>query len=122
MTPADLAVAVGLLAAAVAVAASLRLGADGAARAAVRVGREIVVTLPLDRDVVQAVQGRLGPVTLQVAGGAIRITESGCAQRICVAMGAKRAPGEIIACVPNAVIVQLEGGGLDPDTPDAVSR
>jgi len=52
----------------------------------------------------------------------IRITETGCSQKICVAMGAKRAPGEILACVPNALIVELEGGGFDPDAPDAVSR
>lgn len=92
-----------------------------ATRATVLVDREVVATLPLDRDVRKTVQGRRGPVVVEVAGGAVAVVESGCPQRICVAMGAKRRAGEIVACVPNALLVRVEGAA-DPDTPDAVSR
>ena len=121
MTPADGVVAVGLIVLSGALAASARWPPGSSSQAAVSVGRHVVVTLPLDRDAEQTVRGRLGPVRLEVADGAIRVTESGCSQQLCVGMGARRRAGEMIACVPNALVVRLVGTP-DEGTPDAVTR
>ena len=59
--------------------------------------------------------------TIAVSDGTIRVTESACPQQICVRMGRKGRAGELIACVPNALVVRLEGVA-DPDVPDAISR
>jgi len=120
MTPADGVVAVGVLVLAGVLAASSGLPSRRSARAFVSVGREVVLEVRLDRDAEYGVGARLGPVKLAVEDGAIRVAESGCPQQICVRMGARRRPGEIIACVPNALVVKL--GGADPDAPDAVTR
>lgn len=120
MTPADGLVAVGVLVSAGVLALSARLPVRSAGRALVTVGSEIVLEVPLERDGTHTVAARRGLVKLAVEDGAIRIVESACPQRICVRMGAKRRPGELIACVPNALVVKLEG--TDPDAPDAVTR
>ena len=52
--------------------------------------------MPLDREHTTEVRGRLGPVSVEVKGGAVRVLESGCPQRICVGMGAKRRTGEAL--------------------------
>jgi hypothetical protein len=120
MTPADGIVAAGVLLLSAVLAASSRLPSERAVDAIVTVGGEVVLEIPLHRDGEYGVATRLGRVTLAVAGGAIRVAESPCPQRICVGMGAKRRPGELIACVPNALLVRLEGD--DADAPDAVIR
>jgi len=120
MTPADGFVAVGVLVVAGVLALSAQLPARSAGRAIVTVGRQVVLEVPLGPDGTHAVAARRGRVELAVEDGAIRIVESACPQRICIRMGAKRRPGELIACVPNALVVKLAGS--DPDVPDAVTR
>jgi len=95
---------------------------DGARLAVVSVGRDVVAELRLDRPGTYPVDGRRGPVVLEVRGGAIRVRESDCPHGICRAMGEKDRSGQIIACVPNGVLIRLVGGRPDPREPDAVSR
>jgi len=95
---------------------------DGPPRAVVTVGRSEVAVLPLDRDAVVTVRGRRGDVRLRIENGAVRVTASECPQHVCIAQGAKRRPGEMIACVPNELLVRVLGGPPAPDVPDAVSR
>lgn len=98
---------------------------DGPPRAVVTVGRSEAAVLPLERDGEVTVHGRLGNVTVAVRDGAVRVVASSCAQQVCVAAGAKREPGDLIACVPNEVLVRVRGGVARPPRPgepDAVTR
>lgn len=123
MTRADRFTAAGILALSAAATLGLR-APDVPARAVVRVGREVVAVLPLDRDGTFPVEGREGIVVLRVEAGAVRVVESSCPEKLCVAMGAKRRPGEVIACVPNALAVRLEGRPRagEQETPDSIAR
>jgi hypothetical protein len=121
-TWADRALCLGLLAASFAVAGLARAPVDGAAVALVTVSREQVAALPLSRDGVAVVHGRIGDVRLEVRDGAVRVAASSCRNKVCVAMGAKRRRGEVIACVPNDLVVRVVGGAAAPDVPDAVSQ
>jgi hypothetical protein len=122
MTAADRIASFGVLALSGALALALRAPTQPA-RAVVLSGRTVVATLPLDHDTTLEVPGRLGKVVITVAGGAVRVSESSCPQRICVAMGSRRKPGEMLACVPNAVLVRLEGDAPPgEEIPDAVLR
>lgn len=94
----------------------------GAKVAIVSVGRSEVARLALTAPGTYPIEGRQGPVVLEVRHGAVRVLESSCAHGICRAMGEKNRAGEILACVPNGVLVRLEGGAADPDAPDSVSR
>lgn len=105
-------------------ALTLGLRGDGVpAQADVLLDGKGVATLSLRRDGTYTFDGRVGPVTVRVADGAVRVVESSCAQHICIAMGAKRRAGEIIACVPNALVIRLRGSsGGDAETPDSIAR
>ena len=121
MTPGDWIVCVALAVGSVAYSAAST--GDGAARAfAVRVGRDVVLEASLARDARYPIEGRRGTVVVEVSGGAVRVAESDCPGRVCVGMGAKDRPGEWIACVPNAVAVELRGGRADAGAPDAITR
>ncbi|MEZ5065740.1 MAG: NusG domain II-containing protein [bacterium] len=120
LTPADRIVSLALLLGSIALGVAARPSGEPTA-AVVTVGGEVVATLPLDRDSRVEVQGRLSPVTIEVSGHAVRVTESACPHRICVRMGPRRHSGEIIACVPNALVVRLTGGAPDAGVPDAVT-
>ncbi|MGQ0722354.1 MAG: NusG domain II-containing protein [Candidatus Eiseniibacteriota bacterium] len=122
MTAADRVASFGLLALSCALALGLRAEARPA-RAVVLSGRTVVAELPLDQDATLSVRGRIGELIVTVANGAVRVSESSCPQRLCVAMGERRRPGEMLACVPNAVLVRLEGEAKPgEDVPDAVLR
>ena len=115
-------VSLALLAGSVLLAAAARLPGDAPTHAVVTIRGETVAALPLSRDTRLEYEGRVGPVVVEVAAAGVRVAESTCAHRICVGMGEKRRSGEIIACVPNALLVRLAGGRPDDDVPDAVSR
>ncbi len=121
MTPADLVVSVAFLLAAFAAPRVLGRADGERSRAIVTVDRREVVALDLSADSEEIVRGRIGEVRIQVRDGAVRIAASGCPHQICVAAGAKRRPGEVIACVPNALLVRIVGPA-DPAVPDAVTR
>lgn len=106
---ADRILCVALVAGALLVPGLARPGGDGALRAVVTVGRDQVAVLPLDRDATVTVRGRLGGVTIAVEHGEVRVAASSCPQKLCVAEGAKHRPGDLIACVPNEVLVRVRG-------------
>ncbi len=121
-TPADRFVSIGLLLLSFVLAAGLRAIAPRPDLARVTFGETEDTVLPLAQDRRLVVPGRLGPVVVVVETGGVRIAESGCAHHLCLAMGVKRRAGEMVACVPNGVVVRLEGSAEDPTVPDAVTR
>lgn len=123
MTAADRIVAGAVLALAAVLTLGLRTP-DVPARAVVQVGGKVVAELPLDHDGTFPIRGREGTVVLRVENGTIRVIESSCPEKLCVAMGARSHPGELIACVPNALAVRLEGRPRagDEEIPDSVAR
>lgn len=66
------------------------------------------------------VPGPVGETVVVVEDGVAHVESSDCRHQICVNMGRIRAPGELIACVPNGVTVVIEG--RSEDGPDAVTR
>jgi hypothetical protein len=90
--------------------------------AAIFVAREERMHLPLDEDRRVEIRGALGPLALQVRAGSIAVVQSECPNRLCVEMGWKRSAGGVIACVPNQVLVRIEGGPSNGSLPDGVSR
>jgi hypothetical protein len=76
-------------------------------------------SLALPSDTAFQVQGRLGPVTVEVAGREARISVSPCPGQQCVNTGWISVSGEASVCAPSAVWIRLEGG--DGEAPDAVS-
>ena len=65
------------------------------------------------------VEGEKGRVVIEVKEGRVRVVESSCFQKICVNTGWIDKPGQNIVCLPNKVLVTIEG--KKSPTMDAVS-
>ena len=68
---------------------------------------KLVKSLRLDKD--QEVI--LGRMLLEIKEGRIRVRESDCPRKICVNTGWIKTPGQVIACVPNKVLVEIKSAG-----------
>jgi hypothetical protein len=66
------------------------------------------------------VQGPLGETEVAIEDGAARIVASPCARKVCVRMGAARRAGQTLVCVPNRVIVRIEGDRAGGEEIDAI--
>ncbi len=84
--------------------------AAGGAYAVVSVDGETVLTVPFDAAPrVYTVQGALGPVDIEAGGGRARFLHADCPDQVCVKSGWLSLPGRPAACVPNGVLLVVEG-------------
>lgn len=70
-------------------------------------------------DLSQNMEFVFAEIKVEIKNNSIRIVESDCPHRICVHSGAISRPGEIIVCVPNKVMIEIQG--KDESGFDAVS-
>ena len=66
-----------------------------------------IVSLRQERTI--SVPGPLGNTSVHVRDGAVFVTDSPCLNKICVKTGHISRSGELIACVPNKVVVRVIG-------------
>ena len=103
------------------VAASLpRTVRGNPARAAVVVSGEKTLTLDLSCDGVHDVLGAIGVTRVEVRDGKVRVLSSPCPRQVCRHGGWIGAPGTLLVCLPNEIVIRVPGdppGGLS-----AVSR
>lgn len=64
---------------------------------------------PLGEDRSVLLPGLLGDTQLQIRDGHVRILDSPCPHKVCLGMGGVSRRGQLIACVPNRLIVHIEG-------------
>jgi len=86
--------------------------------AVVRVDGKVVATVDLTSHEPQTldVTGVLGPMVIVADGkGSIRVTESTCPDQICVRTTPARSPGDQVICVPNHMVITVEGKGTGID-------
>jgi Uncharacterized protein conserved in bacteria len=107
--PLDIAITV-LAAGLVAVSAIWAYGGSGGEPEAVISGVEGEWIYPLSSDREVQVQGPIGTTVVEIKDKSVRIEESPCPNQTCVAAGAISQPGQWLACLPNQVMVHVEGG------------
>jgi len=86
--------------------------------AVVRVDSKVVTTVDLTSREPQTLRitGVLGPLVIVADGkGSIRVTESTCPDQICVHTVPARSPGDQVICVPNRMVITIEGKGTGID-------
>ena len=71
--------------------------------------------LPLAADAVVEVEGRLGASVIEVRDGRARFTDSPCVGRQCVHAGWLSRSGQVAACLPNGVVLEVGGGRREFD-------
>jgi len=68
------------------------------------------IVAQLDKDQTLHVHGKLGDSVLQIAQGKVRFIQSPCHSKFCIHSGWLTHSGEVMACLPNGVFVELAGG------------
>lgn len=51
-----------------------------------------------------------GKMVIEIQNRQIRVVESDCPRHVCVHTGWIKAPGQVIACVPNQILIEIESG------------
>ncbi len=87
--------------------------------ALIKVGNAPVQRVPLRMDRTINLEGEKGRVILEVREGTVRVVQSSCLQKICVNTGWINRPGQTIVCLPNKVLITIEG--KESSKADAVS-
>lgn len=68
---------------------------------------------PIDTDRDIAVAGPLGDTHVRIENNSVRIVESPCPDKLCIAMGRIDSNGQWVACLPNRVFVRVKTAGYD---------
>ncbi len=69
------------------------------------------------------VAGRLGPSRLRIDPDlSVRFVASPCPNQVCITQGPIRSPGDVRACVPNHLLVEIAGTRPTGAGLDAVTR
>jgi hypothetical protein len=63
----------------------------------------------LAEDRIVEVDGPLGTTRVQIEDGFVWVTASPCPHKTCMRMGHIRYAGEILVCLPNRVLVRVDG-------------
>ncbi len=70
---------------------------------------KILYRFPTHRDTTITLSGKTGIVAVKVMDGKVCIAESSCPLKICIKTGWITSPGQAIICIPNKLIVSIEG-------------
>ena len=86
--------------------------------AIVEVSGEQIQELHLGHEDYITVRGTLGPVLIGIDGSGIRILDSRCPHGLCKRMGPIQKSGDWIACIPNKLVIRIQGTSeVDAITP-----
>lgn len=77
--------------------------------AVVKVDGVIEYELDLTEEKIFTIESSIGKNILEVKGGAVRVIEADCPDKICVKHGAIKNFGEVIACVPHKILIEIAG-------------
>lgn len=104
--------------------ASFRLVPPGAPgeRIIVEQQGKIIFQAPLNEARTATFAGPLGETVLAIADGGARIVASSCPHRICQASGTVRRSGELLACIPNRLLLRVAGQPHAEGAYDLLSR
>lgn len=87
----------------------LALGRRPGSRVIIEADNRTVFTAPLSGVRQFDIPGPLGVTRMEIDNGAVRVLSSPCPQKICIGLGAARHAGDLLACVPNRILVRIEG-------------
>ena len=63
----------------------------------------------LNSDRIIDLKGPQSRVKINIENGYVFVLESGCPQKICKRMGKKNRVNELIVCIPNRLLIRIEG-------------
>ncbi len=97
-------------------------GTPRGARVVVQQQGRVVFSAPLNVDRTVTLSGPLGETLLEIRDGHACIISSPCPHKVCIGMGQIARKGELLACVPNDLLVSIEGQQQKEPSHDLLSR
>ena len=79
-----------------------------------------IYSLAEDRTITIEKDGHTNVIVIE--DGTVHMESSTCKNQICVHEGEVTAPGQLIVCLPNYVIVEIEGGEGSDEALDAIAQ
>jgi hypothetical protein len=79
------------------------------ARVVAEVAGKTVFVADLQQDQQIELTGPLGTTSLTISAGTARVESSPCPHKTCISAGKIWRDGDLLACVPNRVLVRVEG-------------
>lgn len=73
----------------------------------------VVFTAPLDDERTAALPGPHGETVVAIRHGRACVAAASCPNKVCMGMGEVSRRGEMIACVPNGLLLHIEGDAGD---------
>lgn len=68
------------------------------------------------------VNGPLGPTVIAIKDGSVCVLSSPCPAKVCIRTGQINRQGELLACVPNHLVIRVEGTPDVENDYDLISR
>ena len=106
----------------VVVALVLPLGRGAGGRVIVSHGDDVIYVASLDDDRTIDLQGPIGTTVLEIKDHKARVISSPCPNQICMRMGEIHQHGDVLACAPNELVMQIEDEHSKDQTHDFISR
>ena len=96
--------------------------APGGTQVVVTSDGQTCFTAPLGQPRSVDLDGPLGQTHLVIDDQGARITDSPCPRKLCIAMGPARRAGDLLACVPNRILVHINSPAGEEAPYDLLSR
>lgn len=118
-TKADIVLLVILVAAGLATSVFLALSGDAGSKVIIESDGKLYATYRLDQNISVEVKSNNGTNTVVIENGRVDVTQGSCRNQVCVKHATISRSGESIVCLPNRLLVKIEGEG--GDGPDVIS-
>lgn len=63
----------------------------------------------LNKDAIISLKGPYSDMKINIENGYVFVSESECPQKLCIKMGKKNRENDVIVCIPNHLIIRIEG-------------
>ena len=84
-------------------------GNDRATSFEITINGRVYRTVSASIDTTIIIPGEMGKMALVIKDGVAWVSESSCPRKICIKTGKINQPGQVIACVPNKVLIKALG-------------
>ncbi len=120
---ADIILLIVLVAVGLAVSAVLAVSHSGGDTVIIESGGDLYATYSLFEDHTVKVPAPRGSHynIVEISGGKVSVTEATCKNQVCVRHGEISRSGESIVCLPNRLVVRIEGGSEEGGGYDSVT-
>ena len=98
------------------IAGALFLTRQAGNQVVVSVDGQVVSSFPLDKDIEYVIEGyEGGRNTLIIKDGVAYMSDASCPDHLCMGMGKISQVGQSIICLPNRVVVEIQGESYEPE-------